>query len=170
MFPHRFALLEQLPRGGVCAEIGIEHCLFSRAILETTRPACLHLVESNPVYVVEAERLFAAEIADGRVITHSGDSRVVGKGFPDDFFDWVYIDGDHRFKYVSVDLEHARRTVKDDGLIVVNDYIMHDHISDLRYGVVEAVNTFCLDHGYEIVFLALHPQMFCDVALRRIQD
>lgn len=38
----------------------------------------------------------------------------------------------------------------------------------MQYGVIQAVHEFCLREGWEIVYLALHPRMFCDVALNKI--
>jgi hypothetical protein len=52
---------------------------------------------------------------------------------------------------------------------VMNDYIFFDHIASLKYGVVEATHEFCLEHGYEMLYLALQPQMFCDVCIRRMK-
>ncbi len=36
------------------------------------------------------------------------------------------------------------------------------------YGIVQAVHEFCREEGWEIRYLALHPYMFCDVALNKL--
>ncbi len=36
-------------------------------------------------------------------------------------FDFIFIDGDHRFEYVFSDILHARRLIREGGLIVVDD-------------------------------------------------
>jgi hypothetical protein len=49
---NREALLEQLPKGGNIAELGVDQGDFSQKILETCRPAHLHLVDvwNSPRY------------------------------------------------------------------------------------------------------------------------
>ena len=52
----------------------------------------------------------------------------------------------------------------------MNDYIMFDHKSKTDYGVVQATNEFMIENNYEMLFFAFHPQLFCDIAIRRIQE
>ena len=42
--------------------------------------------------------------------------------FPDEYFDWVYIDGNHLYEYVKEDLEVSLRKTKAGGLITGDDY------------------------------------------------
>ena len=42
--------------------------------------------------------------------------------FPDCFFDWVYIDGNHSYEAVRQDLELYWRKLKPGGYIVCDDY------------------------------------------------
>jgi len=163
----RRELLRLLPKGAACAELGIERGDFSAAILESTAPSRLHLVDLAPEYIRGAEIRFAAEIALGRVSTQTADAADALHSFPAGFFDWVYIDADHTYERVRLHLGAARHAVKKDGCIVLNDYTSFDHLGMLKYGVVEAVNEMCLDMGYEIIALALEPNMFCDVVLAR---
>jgi len=51
----------------------------------------------------------------------------------------------------------------------MNDYIMYDHFTKEEYGVVPATNEFMMEHNFEMLYFALHPEMFCDVLIRRIQ-
>jgi hypothetical protein len=43
--PRRWRLLEQMPKGAVCAEIGVFNGDFSRHILRVTKPRELHLID-----------------------------------------------------------------------------------------------------------------------------
>lgn len=98
----------------------------------------------------------------------AGDSALVLRGFPDAHFDFIYVDGDHSYAGVRRDLAVANRKIKPGGHIVLNDYTMADPIWNAPYGVIRATNEFCLREGWEIIFFALEPRMFCDVALRRL--
>jgi hypothetical protein len=59
----------------------------------------------------------------------------------------------------------AGRKIRPDGAIVVNDYVMVDPLLLEPYGIVQATHEFCLREGWKFRYLALHPYMFCDVAL-----
>jgi hypothetical protein len=38
----------------------------------------------------------------------------------------------------------------------------------MSYGVVQSVNELALTEEWEFVYLALHPEMACDVVLRKL--
>jgi hypothetical protein len=40
-------------------------------------------------------------------------------------------------------------------------------LEKIKYGVYRAVNEFCLNCGFEIIYLGLHPWGYHDVALRK---
>jgi predicted O-methyltransferase YrrM len=166
VFEDRVALLAIVPPGAVCAEIGILHGDFSKEILEKARPKRLHLIDQARRQVATATARFADEIAAGVVEVHLGDSVATLDALPRGSLDWVYIDGNHSHYGAARDLEAARRVVRLDGLILLNDYTflgqeMHP------YGVIQAVNEFCLEHDYEFVGFALQVRGQHDVALRR---
>ena len=86
---------------------------------------------------------------------------------PDRSLDAIYLDADHRYEFVKRDLEAAWRAVRDDGWIIVNDYIMVPMLgATISYGVVSATHEFMLDHDWGLQHLALQTRMFCDVVLR----
>lgn len=51
---------------------------------------------------------------------------------PDQSLDFVYIDGDHRFKYVADDISEWSKKVKPTGLICGHDYIYPDELEKNR--------------------------------------
>lgn len=164
---HRLHILELLPQGGTCAEVGIFRCDFSAEILRRTHPSRLHLIDISRSSCELASQRFASELAAGTVVVHQGDSSTVLSEFPPGYFTWVYIDGDHSYDGAHKDLEASRTRIAPGGLILLDDYIFFSPSDFRKYGVVEATNDFCLAHDWEIVYFALHPRMYCDVALRR---
>jgi SAM-dependent methyltransferase len=158
----REKMLELLPKGSVCAELGIFRCEFSEKILSLTEPRKLHLIDISPRSVELAKQKFRW---DAEVETHLGDSAETLLGLPEEF-DWIYIDGDHSYSGAKRDLEAARRKLKAGGLICCNDYIFFGTSDLVKYGVVEAVNEFCLQSNFELVYFALQGRMYCDVVLR----
>ena len=65
------------------------------------------------------------------------------------------------------DLAAAHRAVKPDGWIGLNDYVFFNSEDMNKYGVVEAVHEFCLEHDWEILGFGLAGRGQHDVLLRR---
>jgi len=169
MVQNRVALLEHIPKCGKCAEIGVMYGDFSQEILRATTPEKLHLIDLHRPSIEGAKTRFASEMACGQVEVHLGDSSAIVSEFPESSLDWIYIDGDHAYEGVKRDLEASRHAVKPDGLIVLNDYQYFSIVEFMKYGVIEAVNEFCLQYDWEIIYFALQGRMYNDVILRRIQ-
>jgi hypothetical protein len=164
----RYKLLEYMPKHGVCAEVGILHGDFSDWILRLTEPKKLHLIDIASSAIKNAEERFRSEISAERVQLHLGESASVLRSMPDNYFDWLYIDGGHSYEQVKADLEAAKPKLVPTGLISLNDYTFFSPNEFLKYGVVEAIHDFCLEHDFEWVFFALEGRLYSDVALRKI--
>jgi predicted O-methyltransferase YrrM len=164
--PHRSALLQRLPTGGRVAEVGTLHGDFSREILRIVRPRELHLIDRE--ITTEVEDLAAEPAFSRQVRVHERDSVEALESFPDEYFDWIYLDARHDYEGVHRDTEAAQRKITRDGLLIFNDYTMWSYVEMEPYGVVQTVNELCIEHGWEIVFLALPSHLYCDVAVRRL--
>lgn len=140
-------LLDMLPRGSVGAEIGVHVGEFSQQILQAVRPRQLHLIDPWKHEASETYRnawyggrvqdgqagmdtryrdvllRFAPQIQAQQVVVHRGTSADVLTQFQADFLDWVYIDGNHLYEYVRLDLALSLQRVKRGGYITGDDYV-----------------------------------------------
>ena len=170
----RTELLMRLPRGGVVAEVGVAEGAFSKQILEICRPTTLHLIdlwsESSARYADGMERTRAAvreELGAGRVKIHKGLSWDVLETLDDASLDWVYLDAAHTYDAVARDLAAAEPKLKADGLICGHDYTRWASSGVNRWGVVEAVNEFCVRRGWEMLYLTNEASRHLSYAIRR---
>jgi predicted O-methyltransferase YrrM len=69
-------------------------------------------------------------------------------GIADGSLDFVYIDGDHRFDAVLMDLEISMQKLRPGGHIALDDYMMKNWWKD---GVVRALNVFLGAHSDQIM-------------------
>jgi len=173
---NRNALLDKLPKNAVAAEIGVNRGDFSERIFTYAEPAVLHLVD-----IWETERYhdglrhhvytrFDERIKDGSVIIHHGYSTDVLPTFEDTFFDWVYIDTDHTYATTAAELRLADSKMKPGGIILGHDYTVGDWKMRNRYGVVEAVNEFCVEYNYEMIYLTNETHRHCSFGIRKIVE
>ena len=167
LVPDRVDLLRTcLPMRGVVAEVGTDHGDFAQMILKYSSPSELHIID---ITLANFRRgAFASAMDQGTVRLYESDSVDAMRRFPDGYFDWIYIDANHSYDAVKRDIDEAKSKIKEQGLLVFNDYIFWSHREFMPYGVVQAVNEFCLAEDWELLYLALHPEMYGDVVLRRI--
>jgi len=161
LLPSREDLLHHLPKGGICAEIGTQEGVFAEKIWQITQPKQLHLFDLYDTWLRPALR------EQPGVTLHLGDSSTNLAAFPDDHFNWIYIDGDHSYEGVKRDIEVARSRVKPGGLLIFNDFTIWSPAECCDYGVAYAVCEFIEEDGWNVAFFALHPHLYNDVALHR---
>lgn len=85
-----------------------------------------------------------------------GRSQDVLPQYPDEYFDFMYIDGDHSYEGVKRDLLLCAKKIKRGGIIAGHDYMVNKAKCQHNYdfGVQRAVSEFCEECGWEIVALA----------------
>lgn len=156
-------MLNMLGEHSIGAEIGVHLGDFSKRILDVVAPAELHLIDpwehlqseeyEDTWYGGEAEGgqsemdkrhrsvcdRFAGEIDAGKVKVHRGYSTDVLEKFPDGYFDWIYIDGNHLYEFVMKDLELSFQKTKSGGFVTGDDYADGGWWAG---GVKKAVNDF----------------------------
>lgn len=173
LLPDRGRLLEALPKGGVVAELGVAEGEFSEEILARNKPQQLYLVDpwdmdrySKGLQIIKSK--FELEIGSSRVVIRQGTSLDMLSQFDDKTFDWIYIDTDHSFALTWEELVLADRKVKQVGRIAGHDFCTGNTVKPVVYGVVEAVNKFCVDYGWRFEFLTLEPDAHFSYCLKRI--
>ncbi len=179
----RYAALRELPQKGVIAEVGVLAGDLSQWFLNHKKPKELHLIDvfycddfpgknrfkkkQNLSFV---KKRFENQISDDIVSLHQGYSWNMLSKFEDHYFDLIYIDAAHDYDSVRRDLKESAKKIKLNGSIVMNDYIMYDHLAKSAYGVVQATNEFCVNENWEFDYFAFHPNLFCDVILKKITN
>ncbi|MGA0393193.1 MAG: class I SAM-dependent methyltransferase [Rhodospirillales bacterium] len=173
----REMLIEFLPKNGHLAEIGTAEGDFADHILKTAQPSHLHLIDpwehqavdqyktdSNNVTQEEADRRYESvcnrfkdETDKGVVTIHRNYSTEAVKYFGDQQFDWIYVDGMHTEQAVAEDLRCFAPKVKPGGFICGHDYTNHAAAQRMKFGVIEAVNTFVRETSFEFIALTLEP-------------
>ncbi|MGL6074877.1 MAG: class I SAM-dependent methyltransferase [Fimbriiglobus sp.] len=114
----------------------------------------------------EQFRVIQARFAtDPRVRLHRQFSYKAFSTFPDSYFDFLYIDGNHTYEFVLRDLLDYAPKVKPDGLILGHDFFHNNFADRENYGVIPAVQTFLKRTGYQ--FLALTSEPFSSYVLTR---
>ena len=156
----RNELVKNLPRQARVAEVGTYRGQFARHILQACEPAELHLID------IDMSLLDPAVAADSRVTIHRGLSHAMLARFPENHFDWIYVDGDHSYEGASTDAREAAEKVKPGGYLVFNDFAHADPYLG-AYGVHRAVVEFAVTRGWTFAWWAYEPNALYDVALQR---
>lgn len=162
---NRYELLDRLPQGGVMAEIGVDRGDFSLEILNRCKPERLHLFDIDITRLVNPH--VRAELASetSRLKTHIGDSSTNMSKLPDQYFDMIYVDGDHEYEGVVKDIKALLPKIKPTGAIIFNDYNVWSATSMFHCGVARAVNEFCLENPWKFRYLSLQSMMYNDVMM-----
>lgn len=151
----REKLLEYCESGKVWAEVGVAEGYFSDRILKTCDPAKLYMIEYGKEYVGGLEKRFSTEIKEGKVQILQGDSCEKLATLADDELDYVFLDATHDYEHPAKELAICKAKVKDSGMIMGHDYTRFSMWEAAQYGVVEAVNEFCIKNEYEFAYLTM---------------
>jgi hypothetical protein len=163
---NREFILQEMKKGGVVAEVGVQEGQFSKLILQLCEPKELHLIDII-LTNYSIEQKFECEIGNGQVFLHESDSSAAIRKFSDAYFDFIYIDADHSYNGVQRDIQAAKTKVKEGGFLIFNDYTYWSPGECINYGIIQAVNELCIKENWEVVYFALAGYMYCDVAIRK---
>ena len=160
---NRNILFEKFNKNLKIVEIGVFKGDFSKFIFDKLEPIEFHLIDlfdgntfsgdkdgNNITYTNMSDEYdkLTTYFKEKNVHLHKGNSSEVMEKFKDEYFDIVYIDGDHSYDGSLADLEVSLRKVKKNGYISG-----HDYSKEKEPGVFDAVNFFCDKYNLNIEYL-----------------
>jgi hypothetical protein len=180
----REAVLKELGSRNIIAEIGVGFGDFSCNLLRTFKPIKFvaidlfnvtkdgkwgrALQESGKNHMSYFKQQVAKDLEETELIIKQGVSWEEIAKFQDNFFDYIYIDADHKYESVKKDISIAQAKVKLGGLLQCNDFTHFDSYNFVHYGVPRAVFELINQGNFKLTHLCLHPHGFYDVVLERI--
>jgi hypothetical protein len=171
----RREMLRQLGHQAIVAELGVDRGEFSNQLLELVNPRVLHLVDTwnstryHSGLMRSVEERFAPQTAAGQVVVHRALSTDACERFEDGALDLVYIDTDHSYRGTHRELRAYAPKMRCGGVIAGHDYCVGDWAGDYRYGVIEAVHEFCVEEGWELIFITAEPLEHQSFAIRKLR-
>ena len=175
----RRQLLKRLPRRAICAEVGVWKGEFSARIRRRTRPKMLHLIDPwrfEPAYpdywhggaiaknqddmdrICQDVKMRFANAPNVQI--HRGTSSNVLSRFEDGYFDWIYVDADHRYPHVLSDLQLCLAKTKPGGFVAGDDYTWG---SAGEYPVRQAVKKVVEEYGLSDKLTILRSQFIIEL-------
>jgi len=187
--PDRIQVLSALPKEGVIAEIGVAYGDFSKSLINILKPQKFYaldtfvlvsgnepwgrtdLKDSGKSHHEYYRSCFHSEIKGGSLETRKGLSWDMLSEFPDEYFDYIYVDADHKYESVVKDIEQVKKKIKKRGIIQFNDYCTFFPSDGLSLsGVQRAVNEFMIEENYEMLYLCMESMGYYDVVVQRKPD
>lgn len=163
----RDIIFKYVPSNAICAEIGVWIGYFSQfGILPLSQPKMLHLIDPYILIPGDVPRERDGKTQEGmdeifqivsarilksypnNITFHRKFSWDAVNDFDDEYFDWIYIDGDHSYNGVKKDLELYYPKVKHAGFITGDDYEPGRHNT-----VQRAVNEFIKSYPVKVKFM-----------------
>lgn len=102
--------------------------------------------QQQQIYNIFTENIINSGIQDKIIINRGYSNKEINK-FDDDFFDIIYIDGNHESYYVLEDAVFSFRKLKKNGIIIFDDYRWD--------GVKKGIDAFFSVYSEKIQFLGL---------------
>jgi hypothetical protein len=164
-------VVKLIPSNPICVELGVEKGYFSQMVLKFLNPNKYYLIDPWEIgYDKKADKTydsslnhlptaystendyqqilntFYSEIKNNQIIVRPDYSYNVVDDFKDNYFDFIYIDSCHLYESVKSDLNIFLPKLKKGGVMAGHDYFVYSN-----FGVIEAVDEFCNDQGFEMV-------------------
>lgn len=136
----RSFLYNYIPKNSIGCEVGVFQGNFSQQLVENTEPKKIYLIDpwtvfrkntvhSNESFVEDYDRWECmyqsvcdrfAENPSVEIIRDRGEA--AADLFKNEFFDWIYVDGDHSYEGALVDFIKFFPRLKSGGVMIADDY------------------------------------------------
>jgi len=176
-------VLECIPKNGIAAEVGVckgrsarEHFMvatprkFHLCDIWHSRPENAELNHDDPdLWYDDHEELvrksFSREIESGQIEIHKSYGGDFLHTLPDNYLDWVYLDSDHSYEAVHIEMTIALNKVKLGGFIMVDDFVTLPRV--WKAGPIRAVLEKCNERLIEIKAITIGR--FPTILTQRVQ-
>ena len=161
---HKTFLVKMLPKNSIGAEIGVWTGKFTRQVLDIVQPKQYHLIDPWKFMSKYPDRWYGGSRAQSQpdmnkifkeiksefgpipcINIHRMTSGEAAPTFSDQYFDWVYIDGDHSYKEVKKDILKYLPLIKPGGLLCGDDL----QLSGVKKAVVEVLHSKHEVHNHQ---------------------
>ena len=168
-------ILKLIPKDSVCCEIGVWKGEFSQEIINKVKPKELHLIDPWKFYPEYKNRWYGGTKTQSQgdmniiykkvkekfkgmksVVIKRNTSDAMARKFEDDYFDFIYIDGNHSYEFVIKDLENYYPKLKKGGIIAGDDYSWKE---GMKFPIRKAVKNFAKENNLSY-FLILDNFIF----------
>lgn len=179
---NRYEALKHIPKHGIVAEVGVAFGGFSRYILEELQPREFYAIdmydeqlkgfwnkkifeEQNISHFEWYKKEFQKYIDKGILKMHKSISWESMQEYPDDFFDYLYLDAAHDYDSAIQDIKAIYPKMKNGSILQFNDYTYGNSSAD-AYGVIPVVNKFVNDTGSEVLYFCLEKGGYHDIVVK----
>jgi predicted O-methyltransferase YrrM len=142
---HLCEIIDDLELTGIGAEIGVHEGEFSDVILSNTKMSMLISIDIWKKQYCMNQAFKRLQKHDLRSTMIRQNSLVAAQMFPDNFFDFIYIDSWHVYKHTKKELDLYWPKLKTGGIFSGHDYVegWKDQSGVFHpYGVIQAVDEF----------------------------
>ena len=97
----------------------------------------------------EVQAMIRAARSSTEIHVHVDDDIAVLKSFPDQYFDWVYLDSSHEYEHTCRELVTLEDKMKPSGFVLGDDW--HDEPTHIHSGVAVAVRETCSTDRWQLL-------------------
>lgn len=157
---------EVLPKHSIGAEIGVHKGRFTPILFKITKPQKLHLIDpwwlkgeqwewdlgnrSTSDAVINIIKKFKSELANQTISLEIGNDLEILTIFPDQYFDWIYLDTTHSYEQTKEELSLLKCKVKSEGVIAGDDW--RTDSTHRHHGVYKAIQEFIKQEPYYLIY------------------